>query len=133
MSAGNGDGVLKIESRGIMRVQFGDGPVFSFDVVKVYDAWCDVERDFMDETGTVPRRNYTALNEAAVRFVAALQADGAGEKHPKANLPQINGTMAGDFLARLTERAVELQRFFVPNLPERPSSPKPSGEVIFSE
>lgn len=120
MSEGNGTGVIRIGRKGKRYFAFGDGAPFEIDVVVVHNQWMDVDRSFRDEKGEVPEGKLTELNHACWSFVKEVSG-----------VADLTLAEALDFLARVTEESGRLADFFVPKLPEGPSSPART-DVTFS-
>lgn len=124
MSGSNADSIFRIEKKGVMRVAFGDGKPFEFDVIKAYNDWWDVRREFEDESGKVQRELYPQMRLAQHNFVCAL----AGIDPEKSPLTQWD---VDCFMNKaVIEKAEELIRFFEPPSKEKPSSSE-STELRF--
>ena len=122
------EGVIKIGRKGIRKFAFGDGAEFAIDVISVRNEWLEIDRSFRDENSMIAPENVAKLNQSALAFVREVAKD-----------QSVNMSEALEFMARLTEEAAKLRRFFVPAFDEKlesqgssePGSAKPA--VVFSE
>ena len=119
---------IKIKPKGFGTIQFGDGPVIKFDVVRTYNLWRDIERGYEGQDGNLEKDKITEYNKALWGFFKELLSIGGTPPADDA----FSVADAKDFLARLIEEVNRLSRFFTINLPEERSSPAPSAELTFS-
>ena len=131
----NGD-VLKIDVPGRKKVQIGNGPIIEIDVIGVYNAWFEIDRQFRDEQGELRKGCMPELTLAATNFVASLYAP-EGKLDPKrlAEVQEFLTTLSTAhvwaFLAGVTKLGNELLPFFSVASSAAPSS-RANTELTFS-
>ncbi len=127
------NGVVRIKSDGVMRVQFGDDePVVEFDAIGAWDEWHQTDASFRDAAGILPPDKYVQWNAARRTFVEnlcvqAIQASGHAVKEC-----HLTHAQTGEFMARLMDKVEELKVFFQPLRVGTPSSPQ-STAVRFEQ
>lgn len=122
---GNGDGVIRVERRGLRKFALGDMPPKEIDVTHAYSEWCRVDRQYRGADGRVPPEKAAELNEMAIKFARDMLLDAGSQA-------DVNLTEALTFLRLLTEEAEKLSGFFAPPTSGGPSSPGRTA-VTFSE
>lgn len=132
MTESNGDGILKIDRKGMQKVQLGDdGVPFEIDVTRTLDEWYQVDRSFRDEAGKVPAEKSSEYSQAVIDFVRAIFRCGEQDHQGRPELADsVNETEALEFLNRLGAKGAKLRGFFERDSASVPSSPAPS-EVRF--
>lgn len=122
MSENNGD-VIRVGRKGRRSFAFGEtGEPFSLDVIEVNNEWSQIDGDFRDAEGKVPRDKLPELHAALWRFV-----------RDKAKTEEITLAEAMEFMKCITEEAMRLKAFFtVKSVEKEPSSPESSTTLNFS-
>lgn len=153
MSASNGDGVIRIGTKGRKKFAIGDEgdprdlPVFELEVVSVMREWFAIDETFRvdspddDTLRVIPPERMPEYHETARAFVTSLifppaPAPTSGTAAPPApeREPPITIAEALDFLARLREQYNDLADFFRPRSRKERASPDTSeAELQFSE
>lgn len=142
MSTGNGNGVIRINRKGIKKFAFGDGEPFDVDIVIVQQQWLVIDESFrppeINDDGTtnenraVPNDQSAAYYEAARDFVSKLAS-----VNNKGEITRVTIAEALEFLARLREQWSDLVSFFRPRSRDERESPdtstSPSVEILYSE
>lgn len=143
MSAGNG--VIRIDRKGIKKFAIGDGEPFDVDVVVAQQEWVSIDDSFrppeFNEDGTareirsVPSERVPDYYKAAKDFVTKLMGNNINEKGEINQPPTIAEAL--EFLARLREQWQDLVVFFQPKSREergfQDTSESQSMEVVYSE
>lgn len=125
MSGSNGEGVFRIERKGTMKVAFGDELPFEFDVIKAYNDWFDLRRQFEDEKGAVVPEMRGQVRLAMHNFVCELAGINPNES-------TLTAWDVEAFMQKaVIEKAEELLDFFAPKSKDAQSSPE-STELRFS-
>lgn len=136
MSAGNGNGVIRIGRKGLKKFAIGEGDPFEFDVVQAFDHWIIIDESFRegqtpDEDGArnIPLGQLPEYRQAQVSFVTQLAQDHGAELTQPLTIAE-----AAEFIARLRECYDDLVVFFRPKPSQERGSPATSAAVLeFSE
>lgn len=123
--------ILRIGRRG--RVQFAFGTEgdpgsepFFVDVVRVLDAWIDVDWQLRDMEGKLPADKNEEYGRRKLAFVQDVVAEAyAAEKANEGKLPpSLTRAEANEFIAYITQEAMKLRSFFPKQAESEPSSQK---------
>lgn len=124
------NGVIRIDKKGKKKFAFGDGEVFEFDVVEVFQKWIIIDDQFRpDEPNEAGHRVISVeevpqWHQALVLFVKSLMVSDQ----------DITIAEGLEFLARLREEYDKLVDFFHPRSKDEHESPDTSrSEIVFSE
>ena len=134
MSEGNGDGVIRITTAGMVRFAIGDGEPFEIDVIAVVNQWDAIDESFRDEKRLVPKEKWTEFYECQLNFVRELALGEEWRDKVKAD-PKSDITLTGafHFMKHLRLEGDKLRTFFAVDSPKEPSSPPSSPTVAYSE
>ena len=134
MSASNGDEVIRIEKKGIKKFAFGDGPVFSVDVIRAMDAWNGIDGEYRDAAGGVPKEKLAAWRRAQLNFARDWVTATVDPQVAAQIVPEIDDAQALAFINRLDAYIDGLKDFFGVRTGKEPSPPPPSDSAtVFTE
>lgn len=120
-TAANGR-VIKIDRRGMVKFALGDGDPVELDAVAVYDQWWEIDRNFRDESGEVPKEHLAERSMAMWRFVSGIF-------NPPEGGPKLTMTEVLSFMKLLAQEVDRLRGFFDDSTSEEASSPESSDRT----
>lgn len=121
------NGVIKIQRRGIVKIEFdaADGPI-GLDVIAVYDQWSEIDWQLRDKDGVLPNDKADEYGQNRLNFVQAVVNDGYAAIGKAA--PLLTRAEAFAFIEAIREEAKKLLNFTSPKK-ETPSSPQENTDA----
>lgn len=136
---GNMNGVVRISKRGLVKFQFGDEtdnePVLTFDVVEVHDNYMQVDWQYRDKDGVLPKEKWRENSDECFQvlqsFVNDAYAKSGGDK-----TPYLLSRGEAEIFLSMIRKEVKMLRDFISPPKEEPTSPQANSEgteVRFSQ
>ena len=129
--------ILRIGRRGKVKFAFGEegepgSEAFFVDIVKVLDAWIDVDWQLRDAEGKLPADKNEEYGQNKHEFAQRIVTEAYAAQHAGKVPPELTRAEASEFLAYVSQEASKL-RGFLPKPSETAQSSPKHMELTFSQ